>query len=70
MKTTADFYLELRRAWFYGQATVEKVIADHEATIRAECADRAVLWCKKWAVFPMGNHGTSALKAAIEGGQA
>ena len=21
-----DFYLELRRAWFYGQATVEKVL--------------------------------------------
>ena len=64
-----DFYLELRRAWFYEQTTVEKVIAEHDAAIRAECADRAVAWCKRWATFPMGNHGTGALRAAIEGGR-
>ena len=43
------------------------LIEDHDAAVRKECADRAVEWAKKWAEFPMGNHGTEALRAAIMG---
>ena len=42
-----------------------RAIMKHDAEIRKECADRAVAWAKKWAEFPMGNHGDGALRAAI-----
>jgi hypothetical protein len=51
------------------QEFLDEKMTEIEKTIRAECADRAVAWCKKWAEFPTGNHGTGALRAAIEGGQ-
>lgn len=40
-------------------------ISVRDAAIRAECAERAVAYCKKWAEFPIGNHGVGALRAAI-----
>lgn len=46
---------------------LETMLDARDAAIRAECADRAVAWCKRWATFPMGNHGTGALRAAIIG---
>ena len=42
-----------------------KLIAVRDAAIRSECAERAVAYCKKWAEFPIGNHGLGALCAAI-----
>lgn len=44
-----------------------KEIMNHDIEIRKECANRAVAWAKKWAEFPMGNHGTKALRATIMG---
>lgn len=48
---------------------LHQVIAENtttrDAVIRAECAERAIEWCKKWVEFPIGNHGLGALKAAI-----
>ena len=40
-------------------------VAARDAAIRAECAEMAVAYCKKWVEFPIGNHGLGALKAAI-----
>lgn len=55
--------------WHFSDSDAVNLINARDAAIRAECADRAVAWCKRWATFPMGNHGLGALRAAIEGGQ-
>lgn len=48
---------------------IEQLVAVRDAEVRKECADRAVTYCKKWAEFPIGNHGLGALRAAIMGEQ-
>lgn len=80
-KVHSNFDEQTMIAWFanaimagYDHARRENnarvpMLSDRDAKIRKECADRAVAWAKKWAEFPMGNHGTKALRAAIMGDQ-
>jgi hypothetical protein len=44
---------------------IKEMLTARDAAIRAECAERAVAYCKKWAEFPIGNHGLGALRDAI-----
>jgi hypothetical protein len=42
-----------------------RMIAQRDAAIRKECADRAIQWCEEWAVFQPIDMPTE-LRAAIE----
>ena len=66
-----DKIRELECGWLYELPYDEAaaLIEADRAAIRKECADRAVKWAKKWAEFPMGNHGEGALRAEIMGDQ-
>ena len=72
MESAREFVDKIRKleyGWLYELPHDEAatLIEARDAAIRKECADRAVAWTKKWAEFPMGNHGEGALRAAIMG---
>ena len=45
---------------------LKRMVAERDAAIRRECADRAVKWCGQYDGFMPGNDDTE-LRAAIEG---
>ncbi len=63
------YWNSLPQGYSYHKGVLSAHIAARDAAIRAECAKKAVAYCKKWTEFPIGNHGLGALRAAIMGEQ-
>ena len=39
-----SFYMQLKRAWYYGEPNVVELLKLREAAIRKDCADKAEAW--------------------------